>query len=95
MTCVTGDVNTGDVDDGVAELVFPRLSPEEPGATGIVATWFAADGAEVATGSLLAIVEGPHALGEITAPLSGVLRHKVRAGTAVPQGTVIGVLEWT
>lgn len=94
MTCVAGGVTTEEVGDGMAELIFPRLNPDEPDATGIVATWFAVDGAEVETGALLAVVESSRALGEITAPLSGTLRHRVAEGITVPQGYVVGVLEW-
>ena len=40
----------------MAEVLFPRLSEEEPDAEGVLATWFVSDGDQVASGQLLAEV---------------------------------------
>jgi len=34
----------------MAEVVFPRLSENEPDAEGVLATWFVSDGDQVAGG---------------------------------------------
>jgi pyruvate/2-oxoglutarate dehydrogenase complex dihydrolipoamide acyltransferase (E2) component len=76
----------------MVELVFPTLDGDESDALGLMSNWFVADGARVTIGDLLATVEGHRAVGEITAPVTGVLRHSVPAGTRVEQGAVVGVL---
>lgn len=95
MTCVSTGVSSDAVGGGRAgtvELVFPALDGDESGAVGLVSNWFVADGARVRIGDLLATAEGQRAVGEITAPVSGVLRQAVAAGSTVEQGSVIGVL---
>ena len=37
----------------MADVLFPRLSEEEPTAEGVLATWFVGDGDQVASGQLL------------------------------------------
>lgn len=75
------------------EIVFPQLDEEDPAAQGVVSTWFVDDGAAVTSGTLLAEVQVTKVAGEIIAPVTGTLRHKVAEGDVVAQGAVVAVIE--
>jgi pyruvate/2-oxoglutarate dehydrogenase complex dihydrolipoamide acyltransferase (E2) component len=57
---------------------------------GSVAEWLAADGADVREGDPIYVLETGKAAQEISAPASGRLVHKVKAGEVHPVGTDIG-----
>lgn len=73
----------------MADIVFPRLSENEPAAEGVLATWYVADGDWVASGQLIAEVMVEKAAGEVTAPLDGRIRLLVAEDQPVRQGEVI------
>lgn len=73
----------------VADVLFPRLSQNEPAAEGVLATWFVADGDQVACGQLLAEVMIGKVSGEVISPASGGVRLLVGEDQPVRQGEVI------
>jgi pyruvate/2-oxoglutarate dehydrogenase complex dihydrolipoamide acyltransferase (E2) component len=73
----------------VADVLFPRLSEQEPTAEGVLATWFVSDGDQVAGGQLLGEVMVEKVSGEVLAPISGRVRLLVSEDQAVRQGEVI------
>jgi pyruvate/2-oxoglutarate dehydrogenase complex dihydrolipoamide acyltransferase (E2) component len=73
----------------VADVLFPKLSEDEPNAEGVLATWFVSDGDQVASGQLLGEVMVEKVSGEVTAPMSGRVRLLVSEDQAVRQGEVI------
>jgi pyruvate/2-oxoglutarate dehydrogenase complex dihydrolipoamide acyltransferase (E2) component len=73
----------------VADVLFPRLSEQEPTAEGVLATWFVSDGDQVAGGQLLGEVMVEKVSGEVVAPTSGRVRLLVSEDQAVRQGEVI------
>jgi pyruvate/2-oxoglutarate dehydrogenase complex dihydrolipoamide acyltransferase (E2) component len=60
---------------------------------GTVTEWLVEDGATVAEGDPLYILESDKVENEIAAPASGVLRQAVAAGEVYPVGTEIGTIE--
>ncbi len=73
----------------MADVLFPRLSEEEPTAEGVLATWFVGDGDQVASGQLLGEVMVEKVSGEVLAPVSGRVRLLVGEDQAARQGDVI------
>ena len=73
----------------MADVLFPRLSEQEPAAEGVLATWFVSDGDQVAGGQLLGEVMVEKVSGEVLAPTSGRVRLLVSEDQAVRQGEVI------
>jgi len=73
----------------MSEVVFPRLSENEPDAEGVVATWFVSDGDQVASGQLLAEVMVEKVSGEVLAPAAGRVRLLVAEDQTARQGEVI------
>jgi pyruvate/2-oxoglutarate dehydrogenase complex dihydrolipoamide acyltransferase (E2) component len=73
----------------MAEVVFPRLSENEPDAEGVLATWFVSDGDQVASGQLLAEVMVEKVSGEVVAPAAGRVRLLVAEDQTTRQGEVI------
>jgi pyruvate/2-oxoglutarate dehydrogenase complex dihydrolipoamide acyltransferase (E2) component len=73
----------------VAEVVFPRLSENEPDAEGVLATWFVGDGDQVASGQLLGEVMVEKVSGDVLAPAAGEVRLLVGEDQTVRQGEVI------
>ncbi len=76
----------------MADVVFPGLSTDDPGAEGVVATWFVDDGATVAEGQLIAEVAVDKVDAEVVAPSGGTIRIIVGEGEAARQGSVIGTV---
>jgi len=77
----------------VADVLFPRLSEQEPAAEGVLATWFVSDGDQVAGGQLLGEVMVEMVSGEVLAPASGRVRLLVSEDQAVRQGEVIAQVD--
>jgi len=73
----------------VADVLFPRLSEQEPAAEGVLATWFVSDGDQVAGGQLLGEVMVEKVSGEVIAPTSGRVRLLVSEDQTARQGEVI------
>ena len=73
----------------MADVLFPRLSEEEPDAEGVLATWFVSDGDQVTSGQLLGEVMVEKVSGEVTAPTSGRVRLLASEDQTVRQGEVI------
>jgi pyruvate/2-oxoglutarate dehydrogenase complex dihydrolipoamide acyltransferase (E2) component len=76
-----------------ADILFPRLSTEQPDAEGVLATWFVSDGDHVAAGQLLGEVMVEKVSGDVHAPASGRVRLLVAEEQTARQGDVIAVLE--
>jgi pyruvate/2-oxoglutarate dehydrogenase complex dihydrolipoamide acyltransferase (E2) component len=77
----------------VADVLFPRLSEQEPTAEGVLATWFVSDGDQVAGGQLLGEVMVDKVSGEVVAPASGRVRLLVSEDQTVRQGEVIAQVD--
>jgi pyruvate/2-oxoglutarate dehydrogenase complex dihydrolipoamide acyltransferase (E2) component len=77
----------------VTDVPFPVLSTKDPDAEGVLASWFVADGEQVAEGDLLAEVAVDKVDMEITAPAAGTVRLLVPEGEVARQGTVIARLD--
>jgi len=77
----------------VADVLFPRLSEQEPTAEGVLATWFVSDGDQVAGGQLLGEVMVEKVSGEVIAPTSGRVRLLVSEDQAARQGEVIAQVD--
>jgi pyruvate/2-oxoglutarate dehydrogenase complex dihydrolipoamide acyltransferase (E2) component len=60
---------------------------------GQIAEWLAADGAQVAEGQPLYLLEADKSTNEVEAPASGILRIEADAGETYEVGTVIGYIE--
>jgi pyruvate/2-oxoglutarate dehydrogenase complex dihydrolipoamide acyltransferase (E2) component len=77
----------------VADVLFPRLSEEEPTAEGVLATWFVSDGDQVTAGQLLGEVMVEKVSGEVIAPTSGRVRLLVSEDQTARQGEVIAQVD--
>jgi pyruvate/2-oxoglutarate dehydrogenase complex dihydrolipoamide acyltransferase (E2) component len=73
----------------MAEVLFPRLSQNEPDAEGVLATWFVSDGDQVASGQLLGEVMVDKVSGEVLAPSAGLVHLLVSEDQTARQGEVI------
>jgi pyruvate/2-oxoglutarate dehydrogenase complex dihydrolipoamide acyltransferase (E2) component len=73
----------------MADVVFPKLSEEDPTAEGVLATWFVSDGDQVASGQLLGEVMVEKVSGEVVAPAAGHVRLLVAEEQTARQGDVI------
>jgi pyruvate/2-oxoglutarate dehydrogenase complex dihydrolipoamide acyltransferase (E2) component len=79
----------------MTEVVFPTMSVKDPAAEGVVATWFVADGEQVAADQLLAEVQVDKVSLEVPAPAAGTVHLLVEQDTAVRQGMVIARIDET
>jgi len=77
----------------MTDVPFPAVSAKDPGAEGVVATWFVADGQQVSEGDLLAEVAVDKVDVEVTSPAAGTVRLLVGEGDVAKQGTVIARLD--
>jgi pyruvate/2-oxoglutarate dehydrogenase complex dihydrolipoamide acyltransferase (E2) component len=77
----------------MTEIPFPHISAESPDAEGVLASWFVADGDDVADGDLIAEAALDKVDMDITAPTTGVIRLLVKEGDVVTQGTLIARIE--
>jgi pyruvate/2-oxoglutarate dehydrogenase complex dihydrolipoamide acyltransferase (E2) component len=69
-------------------LTIPKLQMST--TEGTLAEWLVDDGAEVAEGDAIYLLETDKSAQEIEAPASGKLTQKVAAGETYPVGTEIG-----
>lgn len=77
----------------MTDIAFPLVAESDPAAEGVLATWFAGDGDPVGEGDLVAEVAVDKVDVEVPAPAAGVLRHLVKEGDVVKQGTPIARIE--
>ena len=77
----------------MTQVVFPQMSEEQPDATGVLATWYAAEGETVAEGQLVAEVQMDKVDAEVLAPVSGTITLLVAEGEEVAQGAPIASIE--
>jgi pyruvate/2-oxoglutarate dehydrogenase complex dihydrolipoamide acyltransferase (E2) component len=77
----------------VADVLFPRLSEQEPTAEGVLATWFVSDGDQVASGQLLGEAMVDKASGDVVAPAAGRIRLLVGEDQTARQGDVIAQVD--
>jgi len=77
----------------VPDVVFPRLSENEPDAEGVLATWFVSDGDRVASGQLLGEVMVEKVAGDVLAPEAGQVRLLVSEDQTARQGEVIARID--
>ena len=76
----------------MTEVVFPRMSQDNPDAVGVLATWYARDGEPVTQGQLIAEVQMDKVSNEVTAPTAGTITCLVAEGAEVQQGTPIATI---
>lgn len=77
----------------MTDVEFPVMSQDRDDATGVVATWYAADGETVAEGQLIAEVQMDKVDAEILAPAPGVITLLAAEGDEVAQGVPIARIE--
>jgi pyruvate dehydrogenase E2 component (dihydrolipoamide acetyltransferase) len=77
--------------EGAVTVAMPSLSEEAE--EGQIVTWFAASGADVREGDLLAEVQVEKLSEEVRSPTAGIVRHLVERGGVVEQGAPIAVVE--
>jgi pyruvate/2-oxoglutarate dehydrogenase complex dihydrolipoamide acyltransferase (E2) component len=77
----------------MTDILFPRLSEEQPDAEGALATWFVADGDHVAAGQLIAEVMVDKVSGEVSAPAGGRIHLLVAEEQTVRQGDAIAQVD--
>lgn len=77
----------------MTEVPFPQMSKEDPGAEGVVSTWFVSDGEHVDADQLLAEVQVDKVAAEVPAPVAGTVRLLVEEEGAVIQGTAIARID--
>ena len=75
----------------MTEVPFPPLSGAAD-SVGVVATWFVADGASVATGDVLAEVQVDKVAADVPAPAAGRVRRLVPEGAEVRAGDPIATV---
>lgn len=73
----------------MTEVPFPMMNQEDAQATGVVATWYVAEGETVAEDQVLADVQMDKVDAEVVAPAAGVISLLVDEEAEVPQGSVI------
>ena len=76
----------------MTEVVFPSMSTEGSG-TGVVATWFVADGEAVHADQLIAEVAMDKVDAEVLAPADGTITLKVAEGGEAAEGSVIALIQ--
>lgn len=76
----------------MTDVLFPRLSEQDPDGDGVVATWFVDDGAIVTVGQLIAEVAVDKVDAEVFAPADGTLSIAVVEGRAAAQGSAIATI---
>lgn len=73
----------------MTDVLFPRLSEQNPDGEGVVATWFVDEGAAVTVGQLIAEVAVDKVDAEVFAPADGTISIVVGEGEAARQGEAI------
>ena len=76
----------------MTEVPFPPLSKEQPGAVGVVSSWFVADGDTVAADQVIAEVQVDKVAADVLAPAAGVVHLLVPEEAEVAQGAPIATV---
>ncbi len=69
----------------ITEVPFPHMS-DEPGAEGVVGTWFVNHGEPVVAGQVIAEVQVEKVSQDVPAPVGGTMYQYVAEGVAIEQG---------
>lgn len=77
----------------MSEVLFPRLSEQNPDGEGVVATWFVDNGSIVTVGQLIAEVAVDKVDAEVFAPADGIIAIAVGEGEAARQGEAIATVD--
>lgn len=77
----------------MTDIVFPEMNKESPEAVGVVSTWYANEGEQVAVAQLVADVQMDKVDAEVDSPRAGVIHIAVEEGAEVAQGSVIATVE--
>jgi pyruvate/2-oxoglutarate dehydrogenase complex dihydrolipoamide acyltransferase (E2) component len=77
----------------MTEVVFPRMSKEDPDAEGVVGTWFVNDGETVAAGQVIAEAQVDKVSQDVEAPVAGVMRQLINEGVGIRQGEPMARIE--
>ena len=76
----------------MTEVPFPPLSKEQPGAVGVVSSWFVSDGDTVAADQVIAEVQVDKVAADVLAPAAGVVHLLVPEEAEVAQGAPIATV---
>ena len=77
----------------MTDVRFPPLSKEEPGAEGVLSTWFVRDGDTVGADQLLAEVQVDKVAAEVPAPVGGVVHLLCAEEATIRQGAPIARID--
>ncbi len=77
----------------ITEVPFPSISREDPGAEGVVGTWFVNHGEAVSVGQVIAEVQVDKVSQDVEAPVAGVMYQYVAEGVAIIQGAMIARID--
>ena len=77
----------------MTQVPFPAMSKDDPGAVGVVATWYVRDGETVAAGQVLADVQMDKVDMEVPAPAAGTVHVLVDEGAEAAQGSPIASID--
>jgi pyruvate/2-oxoglutarate dehydrogenase complex dihydrolipoamide acyltransferase (E2) component len=72
------------------DILMPQLG--QAMVTGLIIAWHVADGAEVRAGAPLLTIESDKSAFEIEAAATGVVHHRMAAGTEADVGTILGTI---
>lgn len=76
----------------ITDVPFPNMS-DEPGAEGVIGTWFVNHGENVVEGRVIAEVQVAKVSQDVAAPVAGVMYQYVAEGVAVKQGEPIARID--
>lgn len=76
----------------MTEVTFPSMS-SQGGGTGVVATWFVAEGESVHADQLIAEVAMDKVDAEVLAPVDGTISLEVAEGGEAAEGSVIALIQ--
>jgi len=76
----------------MTEVLFPALSAEKPGATGVLSRWYVLEGEQVHVDQVLAEVMVDKIAADVVAPADGTLHVLVPEDAEVTQGAVIATI---
>ena len=75
------------------EVPFPMMSENDPGAEGVVGTWFVEHGEPVTEGQVIAEVQVDKVSQDVEAPVAGVMYQLVAENVGVVQGSPIARID--
>lgn len=69
------------------------MSKDDPGAEGVVGTWFVNHGETVTEGQVIAEVQVDKVSADVHAPLAGVMYQYVAEGVGIAQGAALARID--